>query len=102
MADSERALQLRHKAIGLNSPSFMYGKQLELNLITFKEITNHSDSQESTLRMKQHCKAANLLQNCYLALLVLIFELTAALQHINISSVEGMTGSIYDSSRSTS
>lgn len=79
----------------------MYGKQLVLNLITFKEITNHSDSQESTLCMKQHYKASNLLQNCYLALLVLIFELIEALQYVNINSDEGMTVSIYNSSSST-
>lgn len=37
----------------------MYGKQLELNLITFEEIANHSDGQESLLCMKPptRCKS---------------------------------------------
>lgn len=48
--------------------------------------------------MKQPCKASNTLQNYYLALLLLIFELIAALRNVNMNSHGGMTGSMNGSS----
>lgn len=69
----------------------MYGKQLELNLITFEEITNHSDGQKSTecMKLPMHCKSTvylahgcstflNSVQHCNMWVLALVKAWQAA------------------------